>query len=251
MFYDLEDKVIVITGSSRGIGAHLIQAIAKEKAKVVLNYNKSEKEAAEIAMKISEYNKHVIKVKADITKAEEVKYLYRKTIEEYGKVDVLINNAGISKNNLLFRISEDQWDDVVSTNLKGTFLCSKYFAKSMIRQKKGKIINIASLLGVTGCAGQSNYSASKAGVIALTKSIAKEIGKWNISVNAICPGYVPTDLENGDSAKQFDISSQKPEVNDYLSNVNYLDALTNFVIFMCSDLFHSITGQVFHLDSRH
>lgn len=252
MNVDLKGKVIVITGSSRGIGASLIQSLAKEQAKVVLNYNKSEDEAKKLAAKIREYNKECILIKADTTKEEEVKNLYKTAIKAYGKVDILINNAGISKNNILFRMSIKQWDDVINCNMKSTFLCSKYFAKGMMKQNYGKIINIASLLGQIGCAGQVNYSASKAGIIATTKSLAKELGTWDISVNALCPGYVTTDLESSNALfKQNSNQNTISEVKDYLNEHDYLNVLINFVIYMCSDYFHSITGQVFNLDSRH
>lgn len=252
MYYDLKDKVVVVTGSSRGIGASLIQALAKEQAKVVLNYNKSENEAEKLASEILKYNENCILIKADTTKEEEVKNLFKKTIEAYKKVDVLINNVGISKNNVLFKMSVEQWDDVISANMKSAFLCSKYFAKRMMKQNNGKIINIASLFGQIGCTGQVNYSASKAGVIAITKSLAKELGKWDISVNALCPGSVQTDLESGNVLfNQNWNQNTSNEVKDYLNKHDYLDTLINFVTYMCSDYFHSITGQVFNLDSRH
>ena len=194
MMIDISDKVIVITGSSRGIGRELAIALAKENAKVVINYLNSELAARKLYEEITSYNTNCLLVKADITKLEDVSKLYHKTIDSYGKVDVLINNAGICDDNMIQLMSEKQWRKVLDVNLTGAYLCSRTFSKTMIKQKSGKIINIASLKGQEGCESQVNYSASKAGLIGFTKALAKEFGKYNITVNGVCPGFIVTDL---------------------------------------------------------
>ena len=157
----------------------------------------------------------------------------------------MINNAGKNDDDFVLFLSEERWDNVIDTNLKGTFLCSKYFGKKMIQDKRGKIINIASLKGQLGSEGQTNYAASKAGIIALTKSMAKEMGKMNVSVNAICPGYIKTDLNRTNSYKckiAEEMSALKIEFG--------LEDFVNFVVFIASDYVQGISGQVFNIDSR-
>ena len=245
MNIDISGKVVVITGASKGIGAALALAFAKEQSYVVINYYHSEKEAIELFNRINKYNNNCLLVKADVTNPKDVSYLYKKKIDTYGKVNVLINNAGICDDNLIQMMSLNQWNRVIETNLTGTFLCSREFSKAMIRQKYGKIINIASLKGQEGCVGQTNYSASKAGVIALTKTLAKELGKYNIAVNAICPGFIVTDLNKNNLLK-------KRIAQDYslLSIKSSLSELTDFMIYMISDKFNNISGRIFNIDSR-
>ena len=201
MRIDVSKKVIVITGASKGIGASLAWKFAKEQAYVVINYFHSESQAIELYKKICQFNSNCILVKADVTKPEEVRTLYKRTINRYGKIDTLINNTGICDDNLVQLMTIKQWNRVINTNLNGTFLCSREFSKTMIRQKQGKIINIASLKGQEGCIGQANYASSKAGIIALTKTMAKELGKYNIAVNAFCPGFIITDLNKDNKIK--------------------------------------------------
>ena len=245
MNIDVSGKVVVITGASKGIGAALALAFAKEQAYVVMNYYHSEKEAIELFDKIRKENKNCLLVKGDITNPKDVSNLYKKTIGRYGKVDVLINNAGICDDNLVQMMTLKQWNRVIETNLTGTFLCSREFSKAMIRQKYGKIINIASLKGQEGCVGQANYSASKAGVIALTKTLAKELGKYNISVNAVCPGFIITDL-NKNNIKKANASKSK----SVLPINNLLFSLKDFIVFISSDKVKEISGRIFNFDSR-
>jgi len=245
MEINLNGKTIVITGSSRGIGLELAKRFAKEGANVVINYFQSEEKAKELFAEISTLNQNCLLLKADIRNSCEVEIFYRKCIEKYKKIDVLINNAGMSADNLLPMMTEKQWCDVIDLNLKGVFFCSKFFSKNMIKNNSGKIINIASLAGQLGYEGQTNYSASKAGVIGFTKALAKELGKFNIYVNAICPGLIFTDLNN--DCKEKIINHRDISV---LNDFDYLNCLTDFLIFMASDCFHSISGQVFNLDAR-
>lgn len=245
MTIDLTDKVVVVTGSSRGIGSRLVQAFAEENAKVVINYNDSEAEAEALYNRIVQRNPNCIKLRADVTNKDDVEGLYKATMLTFGKVDVLINNAGICDDNLIQEMLIEQWKKVIDVNLTGVYLCCKAFSQMMIQQNFGKIINIASLKGQEGCEGQTNYSASKAGVIGFTVALAKELGQYNISVNAICPGFIVTDL-NRDCKRKKRLAEER----SLLSIEHNLADLINFIIYMCSDKMCSVTGQVFNVDSR-
>lgn len=245
MKVDISKKVIVITGSSRGIGSELAQFMAKEGANVCVNYNKSKECIEQLKQTMTQYNEECIFIKADVTKVSDVKILYQEVLSNYGKIDVLINNAGICDDNLLQMMTLEQWQTVINTNLLGTFLCCRSFSKTMIKQKFGKIINIASLKGQEGCIGQANYSASKAGVIGLTKTLAKELGRYNISVNAVCPGFIVTDLNRHNSEKKIIAKNRST-----LDGESSLDDLLSFITFLCSDKIKGISGRVFNLDSR-
>lgn len=245
MRIDVSKKVIVITGASKGIGASLAWKFAKEKAYVVINYFHSESQAIELYKKICQFNSNCILVKADVTKPEEVRTLYKRTINRYGKIDTLINNTGICDDNLVQLMTIKQWNRVINTNLNGTFLCSREFSKTMIRQKQGKIINIASLKGQEGCIGQANYASSKAGIIALTKTMAKELGKYNIAVNAFCPGFIITDL-NKDNKIKLNMARDKSVMRiDTL-----IDDLISMVLLFSSNRISGVSGRIFNLDSR-
>lgn len=245
MIVDISNKVIVVTGSARGIGSEMIKRFADENAKVVINYHTNQDEAIEIYTNIISKNPNCILVKADITLKSEVEKLYKETIKAFGHIDVLINNAGICDDNLIVLLREEQWNRVIDVNLTGTYLCSKIFLKSMIKRNRGKIINIASLKGQVGCEGQVNYSASKAGIIGFTKALAKEVGQFNISVNAICPGFIVTNLNKDNIEKR-----ERAESMSLLDYEYSLDDLLNFITFMSSDSFNGISGRVFNLDSR-
>lgn len=245
MNINLKNKVVVITGASRGIGREMALRYSSEGASVVINYYKSYDKTLQLYEKITSFNPKCIMVKADITNPEQTINLYKQTIKNFGRVDILINNAGICNDNLIQIMTKKQWDDVINTNLNGTFVCSKVFSRNMIKNKEGKIINIASLKGQIGCEGQVNYCASKAGIIGLTKALAKELARYNISVNAVCPGFIKTDLNRMDSKKIE--QAKRMSLLDLDMN---LDNLINFIIYMSSDNFNSITGQIFNIDSR-
>jgi 3-oxoacyl-[acyl-carrier protein] reductase len=245
MIVDVSNKVVVVTGSSKGIGKELILAFSNEGSKVVINYLNSEDEAISLYNKIIKHNPNCIKVKADTTKKEDVLKLYQDTINRFGKVDILINNAGICDDNLVNLMTEEQWDNVINVNLKGAYICSQIFSKAMIHQHNGKIINIASLKGEEGCKGQVNYCASKAGLIGFTKALAKELGEYNIAVNAVCPGFISTDLNK--------LNKEKRKIAENRSLLSYefsLEDLIAFILFMSSDKCLGVSGRVFNLDSR-
>jgi 3-oxoacyl-[acyl-carrier-protein] reductase len=245
MNIDLKNKVIVITGASKGIGSQIAYCAAKEGAKIVINYNTSLNQAKNLLEKISMFNENCMICKADVTNKEEVSKLCKTVISTYGKIDILINNAGICNDNLCVLMSEKQWQEVMNTNVNGVFLCSKIISKEMIYQNYGKIINIASYKGQIGSRGQVNYTTSKAAVIGFTKALAKELGDYNISVNALCPAYIQTDM-NRECKEKKEIAKER----SVLRNNGGLNDLVNFIILLCSDKIVGISGRVFNLDSR-
>lgn len=245
MKVDLTDKIIVITGASRGIGKEIAIQLAKENASVIMTYNCNEKAAREVFCKLSQNNKKCMLMKCDVTNLDEVNLLKRATIRKYGRVDVVINNAGGCSDNLCAVMPYEQWASIVAVNLNGVFVVSRAFLREMIKQKQGKIINIASLKGITGSRGQVNYSASKAGVIGFTKALAKEVGEFNISVNAICPGFIQTDMNKNNHLKK--LNAEQQSVMGIDTNIS---DLVNFVVYVCSERFSGVSGQIFHIDSR-
>ncbi len=190
----LKDKVALVTGASRGIGREIAQTLAAYGASVIVNYNGSKDRADEVVEMISAAGGKAIAVKADVAKAEEIARLFEEAQAAFGRIDILVNNAGITRDNLILKMSEEEYDTVLDTNLKGAFLCMKHAAKIMLRQKNGRIINISSISGIAGNAGQANYCAAKAGLIGLTKSLAKELGSRGITVNAVAPGFIETEM---------------------------------------------------------
>ena len=200
----LKDKVAIITGSARGIGKAIAEEYAKNGAKVVISDILQEL-ADETAKELQEkYNVEILAIKADVSKMEEVDSLVKNTIEKFGSIDIIVNNAGITRDNLIMRMSEDEWNLVIDINLKGVFNCIKAVTRPMMKQRAGKIINITSVVGQMGNAGQINYAASKAGVIGMTKTSAKELGSRGIKVNAIAPGFIVSEMTDklSDQAKQ-------------------------------------------------
>ena len=241
----LNNKVVVITGSSRGIGRELIKAFSNEQSKIVINYLNSDDEAEELYREIARHNNNCIKVKADVTNEMDVKTLRDKTISAFGKIDILINNAGICYDSDIQILSKKHWDRVIDVNLTGVYLCCKMFSEIMIKQNMGKIINISSLKGQIGSAGQVNYSASKAGLIGLSKSLAKELSKFNVAVNTVCPGYITTNLNSCNYEKKRVAQEQS-----LLPIKMNLQDLIHFILFFSSEQVSSVTGQVFNIDSR-
>ena len=239
---NLADKVAIITGAARGIGKKIAVKLAQQGADVVLC--DVLEEVKDTAKEIEAYGNRSIGLVKDITKVAEVEALIAETIAAFSRIDILVNNAGITRDNLLIRMSEQDWDSVINVNLKGTFNCLKAAAKVMMKQRHGKIVNVSSVVGVMGNAGQANYAASKGGVISLTKSAAKELAGRNINVNAIAPGYIETDMTKDlpEKAKEMFLSvipMKRPGTPEDIANV---------VEFLVSDEANYITGQVIHID---
>lgn len=214
-------------------------------ASIIINYKSSVGEASKLYSEIKQFNSKCITYLADVTDEKQVKKMYMDVIKEYGKIDVLINNAGLCSDNFIQFMSYDQWDRVIKNSLYGVFLCSRIFSKCLIKNGGGKIINIASLKGQLGSEGQCNYSAAKAGVIGLTKALAKEFGPYNISVNAVCPGFAVTDLNKDNENKVMYAMEMSTMTTEYTKS-----DLSNFIAFLCSDAIKGVSGRIFNLDSR-
>ena len=240
----LKGKCAVITGASRGIGKCIATKFAKEGANVVINYRNNEEEALKVKQELEDLGSQVLVVKADLSELEQAENLIKEAKKEFGRVDILVNNAGITKDNLIIRMKEEDFDRVIKTNLKGAFNCLKAVTPIMLKQKYGKIVNMASVVGVVGNPGQVNYCASKAGLIGMTKSLAKEIGSRNITVNAIAPGFIDTDMTKilSDDQKKK-ILSQIP-----LNKFGNIEDIANTALFLASENSNYITGQVIHID---
>lgn len=237
-------KTAIVTGAAKGIGKAIALKLADEGFNIVLNYRSSEDKAIETEKEIKEKNVDVLRVQGDITNPDDVLNLINKAKETFGKVDVMVNNAGITKDNLILRMKEEEFDSVINTNLKGVFNCLKAITPIMVKQKCGKIINISSVVGVAGNAGQVNYAASKAGVIGMTKSLAKEIGSRGITVNAVAPGFIQTDMTSVLSDKL--IETVKNEIP--LKKLGTPEDVANVVSFLASEKADYVTGQVIHVD---
>ena len=240
----LKGKCAVITGASRGIGKCIATKFANEGANVVINYRNNEEEALKVKQELEDLGSQVLVVKADVSELEQAENLIKEAKKEFGRVDILVNNAGITKDNLIIRMKEEDFDSVIKTNLKGAFNCLKAVTPIMLKQKYGKIVNMASVVGVVGNPGQVNYCASKAGLIGMTKSLAKEIGSRNITVNAIAPGFIDTDrtkILSDDQKKK--ILSQIP-----LNKFGNVEDIANVALFLGSENSNYITGQVIHVD---
>jgi 3-oxoacyl-[acyl-carrier protein] reductase len=241
---DLSGKVALVTGASRGIGRAIAVNLAARGAAVALNYRGSQTAAESALADIEAAGGSGILVQGDVGEAAAVDDVVKRTIDQLGRVDVLVNNAGITRDGLLVRMSEEDWDAVITTNLKSTFLMTKAVVRGMLRQRSGRIVNITSISGVMGNAGQSNYAASKAGIIGFTRSTAREVASRGITVNAIAPGYIETDIwsETSAEAKQA-ILGMVP-----LGTSGQPDDVAAAVAFLASDAARYITGQVLHVD---
>ncbi|MGE7089926.1 3-oxoacyl-[acyl-carrier-protein] reductase [Lysinibacillus sp. NPDC048646] len=240
----LQGKVAVVTGASRGIGRAIALKLAEEGAKIVVNYSGSQAKAEEVVASIQANGGEAIAVQASVSKAEEVTALMDAAVKTFGSLDILVNNAGITRDNLLMRMKENEWDDVLNTNLKGVFLCTKAVTRQMMKQRAGRIINISSIVGVAGNAGQANYVAAKAGVIGLTKTTAKELATRNILVNAIAPGFIETEMtEQLPEDLKRGMLSQIP-----LAKLGQPEDIAKAVIFLASDDANYMTGQTLHID---
>lgn len=240
----LKDKVAIVTGGTRGIGRAIALKLADKGANIVINYRNSDKEAEELKAILEEKGVKVLAVKCDISNFEDSKNLMDKCKEVFGKIDILVNNAGITKDTLIMRMKEEDFDNVIDVNLKGTFNCAKHASAIMLKQRFGKIINMTSVVGIAGNAGQVNYAASKAGVIGLTKSLAKELGSRGITVNAVAPGFINTDMTASLSEKVKEEASK----NIPLKRLGDPEDVANLVGFLASDAANYITGQVINVD---
>ncbi len=240
----LADKVAIVTGAGRGIGKAVALALAAQGAKVVVNYSRSADAAQEVVNAIAGFGGEAIAVQADVAVAAQVDALLTQTKEKFGRVDILVNNAGITRDKLILRMSEEDWDSVLDTNLKGAFLCCKAVAPIFVKQRAGIIVNIGSVNGLVGAPGQSNYSASKAGLIGLTKSLAKELGGRNVRVNAVAPGFIETEMTGGlkDDFKET-VIKQIP-----LARLGSANDVAGVVVFLCSDAAAYIQGEVITVD---
>jgi len=240
----LDGKTAVVTGASRGIGRAIALQLAKEGANVVVNFSGSEQKAAQVVEEIQGLGAQAIAVQANISDSESVQQLMNASLEQFGSIDILVNNAGITRDNLLMRMKEDEWDDVINTNLKGVFLCTKAVTRQMMKQRAGRIINISSIVGVMGNAGQANYVAAKAGVIGLTKTVARELASRNILVNAIAPGFITTEMtETLPEDVKSSMLSQIP-----LAKLGQPEDIAKAVVFLASDDASYMTGQTLHID---
>ena len=238
----LSGKVALVTGASRGIGKAIAISLGKLGAEVIVNYSASDASAEEVAKSIKDKGGSSYKLKFDVSDEESVNTAINQIIRDSGKIDILINNAGITRDGLLMRMKASQWDEVLNTNLKGVFLCTKNVSKFMIKQRSGKIINITSIVGLIGNPGQANYSASKAGVIGFTKTCAKEFASRGIKVNAIAPGFIETEmtenLNTDDLLKMIPLGK--------LGSADQIASLVNFLV--SSDASEYITGQTISID---
>ncbi|MCP1305930.1 3-oxoacyl-[acyl-carrier-protein] reductase [Paenibacillus tyrfis] len=240
----LTGKVALVTGASRGIGRAIAIGLAEAGADVVVNYAGSEAAAAEVVQAIEALGRKSFKVKANVGSVQEVEEMFKLVLEAFGRIDILVNNAGITRDNLIMRMKEEEFDQVIETNLKGVFNCVKAATRPMMKQRFGRIVNISSVVGATGNAGQMNYAAAKAGVIGMTKSAAKELASRGITVNCVAPGFIETDMTDKLSEDQrSQLMTQIP-----LARLGRPEDIAKAVVFLASDDSSYMTGQTLHVD---
>src|SRR5690554_6061305 len=241
---NLENKVAIVTGGATGIGEKITEKLASLGATVIINYNSSSDKANALVEKLQKQNLKADCVKANVAHFDEAKNLIEFAISKYCKIDILVNNAGITADNLMLRMSEEDFDKVINVNLKGTWNCCKHAIKHMMKARTGRIINISSVVGLIGNFGQTNYSASKAGIIGLTKSLAKEVATRGINVNAVAPGFIQTKMTDSlPEDLKADVMKNIP-----LNRLGDVNEVANVVAFLSSDLSSYITGQVISVD---
>jgi 3-oxoacyl-[acyl-carrier protein] reductase len=240
----LNGKTAVVTGGSRGIGRAIAITLAEAGADIVIFYAGNHAAAEETIQSVREKGRQGLALKVDVSDKEQVDAAMKEVVSTFGRVDILVNNAGITRDNLLMRMKEDEWDQVIATNLKGAFLCTKAVIRPMLKQKGGRIINISSVVGVAGNQGQANYVAAKAGLIGLTKTTAKELASRGITVNAIAPGFIETDMTSVlDESLKEQMRSEIP-----LGYYGTPQDIAEAVKFLASDSARYITGQTIHVD---
>ena len=240
----LEGKVALVTGASRGIGAAIARRLAAEGATVIINYNSNAAAADASSKSIADAGGQAVAMQADVSDLAAATSLIKNAQKQFGSLDILVNNAGTTRDNVIMLMKEEDWDHVINTNLKSAWNCSKAATRIMMKQRSGRIINITSVAGIVGNPGQSNYSASKAGLIGLTKSLAKEIGPRNVTVNAVAPGFVPTDLTG-------DLIAERQETiieHTALGRLGTPEDVAALVAFLARDDAGFITGQVIAVD---
>lgn len=240
----LKDKIALITGASRGIGRAIAITLAGYGAKIIVNYAGSKEKAEEVVKEIKDGGGEAFAYQCDIADFEAVKSMISDIQKEYGRIDILVNNAGITKDNLVLKMKEEDFDTVIETNLKGSFNCISHTIKGMVKQRSGRIINMSSVTGVIGNAGQINYSASKAGLIGMTKSLAREVGSRGITVNAVAPGFIVTDMTD----KLSDAVKEKILEQIPLKQMGKVEDIAETVAFLASDKAAYITGQTIQVD---
>ncbi len=241
----LKDKIAIVTGASRGIGKAIAIELAKANAKVVVNYSSSQKEADEVVSIIENNGGVAFSFKASVNVSEEVEAMFKATEEKFGSsCDILVNNAGITKDNLLIRMKDEEWDKVIDVNLKGVFLCTRLAAKSMMKKRYGKIINISSVVGFSGNAGQFNYCATKSGIIGMTKSAAIELASKGVRVNAVAPGFIDTEMTATlpESVKEAMLEKIP------MKSVGNCGDIAKAVLYLASSDSDYITGQTIHVN---
>jgi 3-oxoacyl-[acyl-carrier protein] reductase len=241
---DLSGKVAVVTGASRGIGTGIAERLAAQGARVIVNYRTSAQGAETTVERIRQAGGEAATIQADVSQSADAQRLIKEAISTWGGLDILVNNAGTTRDMVIMMLKEDDWDTVIRTNLTSTFHCSKAAVRHMMRKRYGRIVNITSVVGLAGQSGQTNYAASKAGIIGFTKSLAKEVGSRGITVNAVAPGFVPTALTNVLSDEQ---RAQAIDMTP-LGRLGTVEDVANAVVFLASDEACFITGQVLSVD---
>ena len=240
----LKDKIAMVTGASRGIGAAIAKRLASEGAKVAINYNSSKEQALRVLSAVQEVSEGML-VQGDVSVQADAEKVLSEVIENWGKIDILVNNAGINRDKLLMRMDASDWDDVMNVNLRGTFLCTKLVLPYLIKQRRGNIVNVSSVVGLSGNPGQVNYAASKAGLVGFTKALAREVASRNITVNALAPGFITSGgmVDELSSDAKETILKKIP-----MGRFGTVDEVAECCLFLCSDQSSYITGQVITMD---
>ena len=240
----LKDKIAMVTGASRGIGAAIAKRLASEGAKVAINYNSSKEQALQVLSAVQEVSEGML-VQGDVSVQADAEKVLSQVIENWGKIDILVNNAGINRDKLLMRMDASDWDDVKNVNLRGTFLCTKLVLPYLIKQRRGNIVNVSSVVGLSGNPGQVNYAASKAGLVGFTKALAREVASRNITVNALAPGFITSGgmVDELSSDAKETILKKNP-----MGRFGTVDEVAECCLFLCSDQSSYITGQVITMD---